>query len=181
MEQTVIIHFLHGSKPRKEYRDTEEKVHGGLLGGHIWIQTSDYLYGFEPAYKKRVHLFPRKKFNAVYTKDNYSEWKTKNSNQKITSIELPISEGNFIILNGLLEDYHLKTPYDYAVAGMRCGAATYQLLSETGYFTPASNFISMIKAPAPKTLRRKLLKLAGENNYKIILQQGTDRRIWESD
>jgi hypothetical protein len=181
MEKKFSIHFLYGSRPRKEYRDTEEKVRGGLLGGHIWLQPDDYVYGFEPLDKCKVHFFPKKKFNGIYTKDHFSEWKLSISNQKITSIEIPLSDGNHIIMKGLLEDYHTKAPYDYAILGMRCGAATYQLLSETEFFPPASYFVSTIKIPWPRILRKKLLKMTSEKNYRITRQQGTDRRIWEED
>src|SRR5690349_10927095 len=32
------IHFLYGSKPKREYKDTERKWFGGILGGHCGIE-----------------------------------------------------------------------------------------------------------------------------------------------
>jgi hypothetical protein len=175
----LIIHFIYGSKPEKEFKDTEEKIPGGLLGGHIFIQCGEYYYGFESINRKKIHLFPRKIFNSVYTKEHISSFSQSHNHEKILSIELPVNQGahNQIII--LLESYHQKTPYDYAVLGMRCASSTYQLLSGAVFFPFASNLKSMILIPYPAILRKKVLRIAKSKSYTIKSQPGSSRRIWE--
>lgn len=180
MENSLIIHFIYGSKPKQEFRDVEEKIPGGLLGGHIFIQCGENYYGFESVNRKKIHLFPRKKFNSIYTKEHISNWTSNHNHEKILSIELPVETRTLNKIYYLLEKFHQKTPYDYAVMGMRCASSTYQVLSEAGFFPFASNFKSMFLIPYPAVLRKKVLRIARSNSYKIKIQSGSSRRIWEN-
>lgn len=179
MENPLIIHFIYGSKPKREFRDIEEKIPGGLLGGHIFIQTGEYYYGFESVNRKNIHLFPRKKFNSIYTKEHISSWSFSHKHEKMMSIELTVVPGTLNKIIAAVESYHQKTPYDYAVLGIRCASSTYQILSEAGFFAFASNLKSMILVPYPSILRNKVLRIATANNYIIKTQVGSSRRIWE--
>jgi hypothetical protein len=181
MSQSIHIHFIYGSVPLKEFRYTGEKVPGGLLGGHIYLQKGQNVFGFEPIDRTKIHLFPRKKFNSRYTKEDYSDWYQHIRNKKLVSIEIPLSDTSGNYLNILLENFHRKTPYDYAVFGMRCGASTYQILSEAGLFPLSSGFKAMLRVPVPGILRKKLLKIAEEDNLKITRQAGNQERKWEND
>lgn len=181
MNRILHIHFIYGSVPVKEFRNTEETVPGGLLGGHIYLQAGHNVFGFEPFDKNKIHLFPRRKFNSTFTKEVYSSWIKNNKEKKLVSIEIPLSYETERYLNVLLENFHRKTPYDYAVFGMRCGSSTYQILSETGIFPVNSRFVAMIKIPFPRILRKKMLIMAKNNNYKVSRQQGNQKRMWEKD
>jgi hypothetical protein len=180
MNDLLIVHFLYGSRPKRGSGNTE-KVPGGLLGGHIWLQAHDYVFGFESADKSKIHVFPRKKFSAVFTRDHVSAWLKNTSGKKITSVAIPLEAEALNKIKEILESYHRKLPYDYAVFGMRCAASTFQILSFAGLFPFASDLISILKNPYPRILRRKLLKFAAENNYKVIRKKGKDDRIWEKE
>jgi hypothetical protein len=179
VETLLIIHFIYGSSPKKDFRKEEEKIPGGLLGGHIFIQAGEFFYGFESINRKKIHLFPRKIFNSVYTKEHISSWSKNHLHEKMMSIELPVNSQIINKVISILESYHRNTPYDYAVLGMRCASSTYRVLSEAGFFPIASNFKSMILIPYPAVLRKKVLRIAESNNYTIETQQGSTRRIWE--
>ena len=55
----IKVHFVYGSKPLKKYKSTEQKIVGGLHGGHVSIQVEENDYSFEPI--NRIHIFPHKK------------------------------------------------------------------------------------------------------------------------
>src|SRR3954451_1597248 len=45
----IKVHFLYGSKPFRKYKDTEPKWFGGMLGGHVGIETdSGQILNFTP-------------------------------------------------------------------------------------------------------------------------------------
>ncbi len=55
------VHFLYGSAPLKQYKSTEPKWFGGVLGGHVGIEgDSDRI----------VNFLPKGKFHVVAKKDN---------------------------------------------------------------------------------------------------------------
>jgi hypothetical protein len=60
----IKVHFIYGSKPKRSYKTTEQKVFGGLHGGHVSIQFDTMDYGFEPK-NFPVHIFARKKETPV--------------------------------------------------------------------------------------------------------------------
>jgi hypothetical protein len=179
MPESIFIHFVHGSKPSREYRYTGEKVPGGLLGGHIYIQVAENVYGFESIDRKRIHIFPQRKFNSVFKKEYLGAWKVSTHDEMMTSIEIPVDELKLSHFKNILEIYCSKVPYDYAVLGMRCGSSSYQILSELGFFPVSSRMTAMLKVPVPRILRKKMLSIAHENNFRITKQSGSDKRIWE--
>lgn len=179
MAGSFYLHFVHGSRPLKKYRKSEAKLPGGFFGGHIYIQSGETVYGFEPVDRSRIHLFPQKKINGFFRKEDMRDWRTSINDQKMTSIEVSADEAKIAFLNNLLESYAVKTPYDYAVFGMRCGSSTYQILSMLGYFTCTSRFSAIVRIPVPKILRKKMVRTAAANKYRIKTQDGNMKRKWE--
>ncbi|MEI9955698.1 MAG: hypothetical protein WDM90_05170 [Ferruginibacter sp.] len=51
-----------------------------------------------------------------------------------------------------------KSPYDYAVFGMRCAAATYDMLEKTGVVKKRSRMGKWVTFFYPQLLRRRLFK-----------------------
>ena len=52
----IRVHFLHGSKPKREFRHEEDRWFGGILGGHAGIEIGpNKIFNFQP--KSRPHLF----------------------------------------------------------------------------------------------------------------------------
>src|ERR1700741_2237387 len=60
-DSTIIkVHFLYGSKPAKQYKDSESKWFGGKLGGHVGIEVdSNRILNFIP--QGEFHWFEKKK------------------------------------------------------------------------------------------------------------------------
>jgi hypothetical protein len=84
-------------------------------------------------------------------------------------------------LEDLFETYSKKSPYDYAVFGMRCAAASYDLLSEIGLFRKISMKNNILTNFYPKLLRKRILKWAKKNNYPVQHHEGRSTRVWEKD
>ena len=173
----IKINFLYGSRPAKGCKNSESKLFGGIKGGHVNIeagdQVLDFLCGNNP-------LFPNKKNPTGGFKINHSvSWDT--ATNKWTSVLIPVSTEQYIQLQRLFDSLSAKTPYDYAIFGMRCAAASYDVLSDIGLFKKISNPKNISKHFYPKLLRKKVLKWAEENNYTVISKEGRPSRKWESD
>lgn len=177
--KNIIIHFIHGSinKPFSKKR----KRLGGLFGGHIETQVDNYVYGFE--YKKRpVHLFRRKnkkKFNSKITIKTILDWKSETKDDKITSIQIPLSDSHYNKFIKIYKNYYKKIPYDYAFFGMRCASSLYNILGEIEITPKSTRLQSILLAFSPRQLRRKMIRLAKEKDYSIIRQKGDGDRFWE--
>jgi hypothetical protein len=97
------------------------------------------------------------------------------------TIIIPVSEEKIKRLETIMDSFAKKTPYDYAVFGMRCAAASYDVLSEAGLLKPLSIRTNTVKHFYPKLLRRKMLKWAVRNGYTILKHEGRISRKWEAD
>lgn len=173
----IKINFLYGSRPAKGYKDSESKLFGGIKGGHVNIEAGDrvldFLCGNNP-------LFPNKKSPTGGFKINQSvNWDT--ATNKWASVLVPVSSQQYNLLQHLFDSLSAKTPYDYAIFGMRCAAASYDVLSDIGLFKKIPNPKNISKHFYPKLLRKKVLKWAEENNYMVISKEGRTSRKWESD
>ena len=181
----IKVHFLYGSKPKREFNDMESKWFGGKLGGHVGIEIDS---------NKIIDFVPHGDFHYFAHKDNYSSkfathdqqsfWEifggSSESVKKLT-ILIPISANQKLKLDSIYNAYTQQTPYDYAFVGMRCGAAAYDLLSQIGIFKKLSYRKAYLKIFYPKKLRKRLLKKATQNKWTINKQEGTNRRKWEKD
>ena len=180
----VNIHFLYGSKPKKQFRKTEEKWFGGKLGGHVGIEVYENKVLSFAGYN-RIHVFPKKKKNSKFSLiSNNHFWEVFGgfANQvKKKTISIPVSNAQKSSLDSLVKLYMVFVPYDYAFFGMRCGSSTYEILSKLNILPKKSNLKTAFKIFYPKKLRRILTRKAFENNWKITFEEGTDRRKWEKD
>jgi hypothetical protein len=172
------IRFRYASRPKREFPE-EKKAFGGMLGGHIYIQINETLYGFQPVDYSHYHFFPHKPYNAVYTKQHLKDWWVTEQHNKLLTIDIPISSQHLHRLRELLEQYHQSAPYDYAVFGMRCASSSHHVLSKTDIFPSSSIMKSWILNPIPRCLRRKLVKKAVHNHWNMKIHQGSSKRIWE--
>ena len=173
---TIKLNFLYGSRPAKGYRQHESKLFGGIKGGHVNIEAGGRVLDFTPGNNP---LFPHNKkpsggfsINPSVTWDNDDKWKT---------IVIPVSEVQYMALQKIFDSVAARTPYDYAIFGMRCAAASYDVLSKIGLFKEYSNDKNVITHFYPKLLRKKILKWADRNNYTVISNEGRPSRKWESD
>ena len=177
LSYTIKINFLYGSRPAKGYKHAEAKLFGGIKGGHVNIQCGqkvlDFMPGNNPLLPNNIKPTGGFKLNqSIY-------WDTTNT--KWTSIIVPVSSEQYAYLQRLFDSLSAKTPYDYAIFGMRCAAASYDVLSDIGLFKKISNPKNISKHFYPKLLRKKVLKWAEENHYTVISKEGRNTRKWESD
>lgn len=183
-QDSIKVQFLYGSKPLKQYKHTEKKWFGGILGGHVGIESdSGKFYSFEINGRNRI--FSGKAYNSVYkietAKEFWSVMKTDGDSVKKTTVVIPVTIQQKQKLDSITSAYVKHVPYCYAVFGMRCGASTYDILAQIGILHRYSRFKTCMKIFYPRRLRKRLLAEAKENHWTVIRQDGTKRRKWERD
>jgi hypothetical protein len=173
----IKINFLYGSKPEKGHKKSESKLFGGLKGGHVNIEAGGRVLDFMPG---KCPLFPdNKNPSGGFHISRSVYWDT--ASNKWATVIVPVSAEQHIELQTLFDSLSANSPYDYAVFGMRCAAASYDVLSKIGLFKEMKQGKDATKFFYPKLLRKKLLKWADVNNYPIITHDGRPSRKWESD
>lgn len=185
-DSTILkVHFLYGSKPKKEHKSTELKWFGGLHGGHVGIETdSNKILNFVP--NGTFHWFAKKdtrnsRFVLHNFEDFYSIFGSESKNVKKSIISVPISGAQKQLFDSIAAAYLTKTPYDYAFIGMRCGAAGYDILAQLGIL-PILNHKKMYRSIFyPKKLRKRVLKRAKIHNWSCKLEVGIATRKWEQN
>ncbi|MCW3102406.1 MAG: hypothetical protein JWO09_846 [Bacteroidetes bacterium] len=176
----IKVHFLYGSKPLKKYKSTEAKYFGGIHGGHVSIEVDSMDYGFVP--EGKFHIFNHRGSchsafitRATHNHDPYSD------NQKVTTFIIPVTAEQHDQLLQLVSDYCSKVPYDYAFLGMRCAAASQDVLGKIGVVKPRGRLSNIYTTFYPKKLRKRMFRQAKEKHYKVISREGRKTRKWESD
>jgi hypothetical protein len=180
----IKVQFIYGSKPLKKYKDTEQKWFGGIHGGHVGIEADNgSFYSFEKTGKNKV--FNGQPDNCAYRSVNADEFwgimQTKEDSLESATIIIPINQQQKQKLDSITRSYIQRTPYCYAVFGMRCGASTYEILAQMGILPEYPRFKTSMKIFYPRRLRKRLLHRAEENNWTVIKKQGTPKRKWEKD
>jgi hypothetical protein len=179
-QQTIAVHFLYGSKPAKGYKGEEKKWFGGIKGGHVTIETGDSIIGFQP--KGNCHVFGKKeKGNGYFSAKQKANWLKDTVSLKYATVLIPLDEARYLKLKSTVDNYLQKSPYDYAVFGMRCAAATYDVLEDAGIVKQRSRMGKWVSFFYPQLLRRRLLKIADNNNYTVIKTGGRQSRVWEKE
>lgn len=174
---TIRLNFLYGSVPAKGFKKTEPRLFGGIKGGHVNIQVNEKVLDFLPG---NCPILPENnKPTGGFCLNNGIYWDTTST--KWVMIKIPVTREQFTLLETLFDEYAQKTPYDYAVFGMRCAAATYDVMSEIGLVKKHPDNFTILKNFYPKLLRKRMLRRARENNFPIIFHEGRASRKWESD
>lgn len=182
---SINVHFLHGSKPKFKFRHEEDRWFGGLLGGHAGLEYEpNQIINFLP--KARFHVFthPRlinSKFSIHDTVSFYEILGSVYGSVKKTIITVKISAQQKAKLDSVVAAYRNRSPYDYAFFGMRCGAATYDLMAQAGVVPAYSFFGTWSKLFYPRKTRHRLERLALTKGYAVQKAPGSMRRIWEKD
>lgn len=176
----IKVHFLYGSKPRKEYKFLEKKHFGGLHGGHVSLEVGNEVIGFEPCGK--FHVFgSRRQFHSQFRSKPILQWMDDSSGMQYTSVVIRLTPTQYAHLEAIHEQYLKLSPYDYAFIGVRCAAATYDVLSQIGIVPRHNRHWMVMRYFYPKLLRRQFLKLARERNYPVTRQAGRSTRKWEKE
>ena len=173
---TIKINFLYGSRPAKGFHKEESKLFGGIKGGHVNIEAGGRVLDFTPGNNP---LFPHnKKPSGGFSVNQSIGW---DGDDKWKTVVVPVSESQYMALQKLFDSVASKTPYDYAIFGMRCAAASYDVLSRIGLFKEYSNKKNVATHFYPKLLRKKVLRWADKNHYTVLSNEGRPSRKWESD
>jgi len=181
----IKVHFLYGSKPKRAFKATEPKWFGGKLGGHVGIESnSNRILNFVP--KGTFHVFSNNKNrHSGYAEHTghafYGILGGNPDSVKKTIVLVPVSLQQKRMFDSIATCYLANTPYDYAFFGMRCGAATYEVLAQLGILKKYTNRKTYRKIFYPKKLRKRLLKKAMQEGWTVIKQQGSCKRKWERD
>jgi len=181
----IKVHFLYGSKPLHRYKDTEPKWFGGMLGGHVGIETdSGHILNFMP--RGSFHWFARKdSLHSCYAVHNensfYAIMGGNPDSVKKLIITIPVTIQQKKKLDSLSTAYLQHTPYDYALFGMRCGAAAYEILGQLAVVQHYSYRKTWRKIFYPKKLRKRLLARAMQDRWSIQRYDGSSKRKWEKD
>jgi hypothetical protein len=178
------VHFLYGSKAKKAKASAEKKWFGGLLGGHVGLEWRD---------EKVLHFAPKGKFHAWAKKAQHSKYiygsttafyellGGRMASNKRAVVYIPITILQKQRLDSIASSYLSKTPYDYAFIGFRCGSASYEILAQIGILPKLGNTATKLSIFYPRKVRKRILKLAKQHNWKIESHQGTVCRKWERD
>lgn len=119
---------------------------------------------------------------AVHSPDQFYAILGGNSDSvKKAIVYIPVSHQQKQEFDSIATAYLKQTPYDYALVGMRCGAAAYDILGQLDILTNYSYRKTYKKIFYPKKLRKRLFKKATENGWIIVRQDGSNKRKWEED
>ncbi len=155
------------------------------MGGHVGIQLdSNQILNF--VHRGSFHIISNKRnkkgFFKLTTQEKFNSILGGNCNQvKTVTILIPVNDQQLRKLDSLAKTYLKESPYDYAFFGVRCAAASYEILSQLDIFDRCSHTTAARKIFYPRLLRKELLKRAGESGWTVIRQPGIDHRIWETD
>lgn len=154
---------------------------GGMFGGHVVMQLDSHVYGFLFTHY-RFHLFPCGKHSiGMFEDEPASAWHSSVKDDKVTSIDIPVSEKQFHFMDSTYKEYNRNAPYDYAFFGMRCAASCYKMLADAGILNPVTDKQSMWRAFYPRPLRKMLVRVAREKGWKVQIKPGSITRKWEKD
>lgn len=178
IKDTLIIHIIYGSKPIDK---NEPKWFGGKLGGHIGLQISD---------KKIIHFVPNghvNGFNAFSDTGRFLNSSITNfyrtfpeTKFKTARVYIPVNRSQFDSIISKCQNYLSNPPYPYALFGMRCASACYDLLNPV--LTPSLSQNRMTwKFLKPRQFRKYIFNLARKEGWIIKLEPGSVARKWDHD
>jgi hypothetical protein len=187
---SIRVLFIYGSYPANGYKKTEHKWFGGIHGGHVALEIApDSVLSFRNA-KHPCHVFPQKRHNSIWEiKSVHGMWESfppHNYNENDLNravITIPVTTEQKRKIDSMASAYLRKTPYDYAVAGMRCASASYDIMARAGLFKEYGSS-TWWKIIMPRDLRAILLKKARSpegKDWRVTLYSGSKRRVWERD
>jgi hypothetical protein len=181
----IKVHFLYGSRPKREFKDTEHHWFGGIHGGHVGIEVdSNYIIDFVPAGAFHIIEHQNNKHSRFVTHTVAGFWSTfggDTGDMKRTTIVIPIDEQQKKKLDSIAAAYTSSPPYDYAFIGMRCAAAAYDVLAQIEVMQSHCRSGTYFRNFYPKRFRHHLMKKAKKEGWSIVKHEGCDTRVWEND
>ncbi len=156
-----------------------------MFGGHVGIESdSDKVVSFLP--RGKFHLFAKKQNRhstyAIHSVNNFYAILGGNADSvKKTMVYIPITQQQKQAFDSITTVYLKQTPYDYALIGMRCGAAAYDILEQLNILPHYGYRKTYWKIFYPKKLRKRLFTKAKQNGWRIVRTVGSIKRKWEKD
>lgn len=178
------VHFLYGSRPKRAYKEVEPKWFGGVWGGHVGVAyQSDSIVNFVPRGKFHVRAHKRDLHSAYAIHNEKDFYAILGSSERVKRavVYIPITRVQAQRFDSLTVAYLTNTPYDYALMGMRCGAAAYDMLSQVNVLPRYGYSKTWRRISYPRRLRKRLFRLARQHDWLVVRQGGSPRRKWEHD
>lgn len=176
---SIFVHFVYGSKPLSK---EESKWFGGKLGGHVGLEAGkDSVFHFNPGGKVRAFgkANERGTWAQSYRKQMLCSFGC--DSVKTLTIAIPIDSKQKKAIQDSALYYLDHSPYAYSFFCMRCTAACYHLLSIGNLYPDLIPQQMARKNFYPRKLRKRLLKLAEQNNWKCYSTPGSTKRKWDHD
>jgi hypothetical protein len=195
---SIRVLIIYGSEPAKGHPH-EYKWFGGRPGGHVALQLGrDRVLSFAPTkYHPWCHIFPSSKhanFKSTFRTESVGAfWETFNytggryhiDSLKRLVVVIPITARQRKMLDSLSKAYLTRTPYDYAVVGMRCASATYEIIARLGVLDHPYKDHIWWHLLWPRDIRYELLKEARYGpkgkTWRIYQGKGSTARNWDYD
>lgn len=195
---SVRVLIIYGSKPAKGHKE-QYKWFGGKPGGHVALDLGhDRVLSFAPTkYHPICHIFARSKAKNFRSRFRYESverfWQTFNytgdhylvDSLKRMVVTIPINARQRRTLDSLAAAYTRQTPYDYAVLGMRCASATYDILARADCFADPYKHHLWWHILLPRDLRYELQKEALRDHpgmdWRVYKRDGSRTRKWDRD
>ena len=195
---SIRVLIIYGSKPAKGH-PKEYKWFGGRAGGHVALDLgNDRVLSFAPTkYRPWPHLIAcakPKNFRSTFRIESVDAfWKTFNytgGRYHIDSLQrmvvaIPINPRQRKTIDSLSTVYLAHTPYDYAVLGMRCASASYEILAQTGVLDDPYKHHIWWHLLWPRDIRYELLKEAKHGQkaktWRVFQGKGSPSRKWDYD
>jgi hypothetical protein len=181
----IAVHFLYGSVPKKQFKQTENKWWGGLYGGHVGVGIdSNTILHFLP--KGKFHYIAinnnkHSQFNIDDFKSFYSVFGGNADSNKKTIVYIPADSIALQKFKNIQQAYLKYSPYDYAFLGMRCAAAARDVLGATSILPKRQTWYIGSRYFVPIFFRTKILRLAKKNKWPVYKCKGGTKRKWEKD
>lgn len=184
-QPTVTVHFLYGSKPAQGFEQEESRWFGGRRGGHVGLEVqANRVLNFMPSGKFHWLSHERdrhSRFAELTVSQTYQCLGGSKGELKTAAIRIPLDSVQFQLLQQIVTRYLDQTPYDYAFMGMRCAAATDEVLAQLGITKRRRFWGTVFHTFRPRALRKRLLRKAEVDGWEVLRQEGSVRRIWEKD
>jgi len=190
VKDSIKVLFIYGSRPASGYEGVEPRWFGGMRGGHVAIQIGDDKVLSFRSTEYPCHVFSKHKKEKLASLWEYKTvtgaWQTfPPHHYTIDSLQravvvIPITAEQRAILDSLAIAYTNKTPYDYAVFGIRCASAAYDVLQRAG-IVPYHEHGNWLRIFTVRALRKRLFRAADKSGWVKTIYAGGGSRKWEKD
>lgn len=178
MQHHITVKIIHGSRRRKLFSN-ELREFLGKFGGHVAMQIDDHVYGFYYSDINDIHIFPHKRNKRCeFQKQTLDEWNAIIKDKKETSVRIPVTPDEKVMLVDFYHKNLIEPTYDYSFFGERCASSCYHLLRSLKIINGRHYYFH---AFYPAQFRKQLLKQAAKKGYEVNVKEGDPSRIWEGD